>query len=172
MWNDKSLSHSHSPSSCRNCETPKTRKVLIAEPEEDILLLYQRHLGNFGFCVTAVDDGDKAFECFFQQKTQRYDVDNDDVDNDCYNHAKDNKRIYELVMLNTHLAGKSGLDVAKEIRKKNPNQRIIITTTTPIENLPEPQLEAANINKEEILTMPFRLTKLISMIKGQAYTRL
>jgi DNA-binding response OmpR family regulator len=71
---------------------------------------------------------------------------------------------YDVVIINTHLPDKSGLDVAREIHKKKRSQRIIMTTTTPIEHLPIESLNSAGLSQRDVLTMPFRFSKLLSMI--------
>ncbi|HYO07173.1 MAG TPA: hypothetical protein VER14_09325 [Phototrophicaceae bacterium] len=54
-----------------------------------------------------------------------------------------------------------GLDIAKEIRKKNPSQRIVITTTVLRERLPKEDLDSAGIEHESILTIPFRFSDMM-----------
>ncbi|MBA2268685.1 MAG: response regulator, partial [Nitrosopumilus sp.] len=79
---------------------------------------------------------------------------------------KENKgRPYDVVVLDTHLQGLGGLDLAKMIRGISPTQRIIMVTTTPMEYLPKNILKSAMIDEEDILTMPFRLSAFISRLK-------
>jgi CheY-like chemotaxis protein len=154
-------------------EHSRTPKALVAEPERDILLLYQIYLKNLGFSVITVEDGDKALEYALQQRATGHDYEiNSDKEKDNKNKEnKENKGNYDLVILNTRLGKKNGVDVAKEIRKKNPKQRIIITTTNQIENLPGTQLELVkDMDKVDILILPFKFSKLRSMIKDQGHS--
>ena len=72
---------------------------------------------------------------------------------------KENKgRPYDVLVLDTHLKGLGGLDLAKKIHNLKPTQRILMVTTTPVEYLPKNVLKSAMIDEEDILTMPFRLS--------------
>ena len=71
----------------------------------------------------------------------------------------------DVVVLDTHLKGLGGLDLAKIMHDKNPAQRIILVTTTPMEYLPKSALKSAMIDEGDILTMPFRLSDFISRLK-------
>jgi two-component system, OmpR family, response regulator len=120
-------------------------QILIAEPEPDILSLFKAFLETLGIRSATVADGETALEVFLE---------------------KENKgRPYDVVVLDTHLKGLGGLDLAKIIRDKSPAQRIILVTTTPMEYLPKSALKSAMIDEGDILTMPFRLSSFISRLK-------
>lgn len=70
-----------------------------------------------------------------------------------------------MVILDTHLKGLGGLDLAKMIHDISPTQRIIMVTTTPMESLPKNVLNSVMIDGADILTMPFRLSNFISRLK-------
>ncbi len=70
---------------------------------------------------------------------------------------------FDIVIINTHLFDRPGLVIAKEIRKKNPSQRIVITTTVLRERLPKEQLDSAGIDREYILTIPFRFSDMMHL---------
>jgi hypothetical protein len=53
-----------------------------------------------------------------------------------------------------------GLDVAKEIHKTSPNQRIVITTTGLREHISKEQLDSGGIDHEDIMTIPFRFSQM------------
>ena len=67
-------------------------------------------------------------------------------------------------MLDTHLHNTSGLDVAKKIRSEKPDQKLVLVTTTPKEYLPRECLNTARIEDKYILTMPFRLSNLVTAL--------
>ena len=120
-------------------------QILIAEPEPDILSLFKAFLETLGVRSATVADGETALEVFLE---------------------KENKgRPYDVLVLDTHLKGLGGLDLARIIRDKSPAQRIILVTTTPMEYLPKSALKSAMIDEGDILTMPFRLTDFISRLK-------
>ncbi len=77
--------------------------------------------------------------------------------------ANDNN--FDIVIIKTHLIDKSGLDIAKEIHKTSPNQRIVIISTSSIQYLSKEQLDFAGIDQEEILTIPFRFSHIMSLLK-------
>lgn len=119
--------------------------ILIAEPEPDILTLFKTFLDTLGVMSATVADGEAALEFFLE---------------------KENKgRPYDVVVLDTHLKGLNGLDLAKMIHDISPAQRIIIVTTTPKEYLSKNVLKSAMIKEGDILTMPFRLSDFISKLK-------
>ncbi len=120
-------------------------KILIAEPEPDLLSLFKTFLETLGLRSATVADGEAALEVFLE---------------------KENKgRPYDVVVLDTHLKGLGGFDLAKMIHDIKPTQRILMVTTTPMEYLPKNVLRSAMINEEDILTMPFKLSNFISRLK-------
>ncbi len=120
-------------------------QILIAEPEPDILSLFKAFLETLGVRLATVADGETALEVFLENENKG--------------------RPYDVVVLDTHLKGLSGLDLAKIIHDKSPAQRIILVTTTPMEYLPKSALKSAMIDEGDILTMPFRLSSFISRLK-------
>lgn len=140
------------PNKIENSKTDKSSskelkqvRILIAEPEPDILSLFKAFLETLGIKSATVADGEEALNIFLE---------------------KENKgRPYDVVVLDTHLQGLGGLDLAKMIHGISPTQRIIMITTTPMEYLPKNILEAAMIDEADILTMPFRLSAFISRLK-------
>ena len=83
--------------------------------------------------------------------------------------AKNGKK-YDAVILDTRLKGKKGLDVAKEIHKKDVSQRIILITTNMKEQLPRDELQAAAISDKDILVMPFELSSLSKILINDSLT--
>lgn len=81
-----------------------------------------------------------------------------------------NNNNFDIVIINTHLFDIPGLDIAKEIHKKIPNQMIVIVTTTSREHIFNGQLDISGIDRECILTIPFRFSDLISLIKSNKKT--
>jgi DNA-binding NarL/FixJ family response regulator len=75
-----------------------------------------------------------------------------------------NNTNFDIVIINTHLFDIPGLVIAKEIHKKNPSQRIVITTTILRERLPMEQLDSAGIDHEYILAIPFRFSDMMHFL--------
>jgi two-component system, OmpR family, response regulator len=115
-------------------------KILIAESENDLLLLFSAYLSSLGIKVQTAGNGQEAIEQFLKSQI--------------------NKRPYNVIMLDTHLDNLCGLDVAKKIRSEKPDQKVVLITTTPKENLQQECLRTAGIKDKDILTMPFKMSKL------------
>ena len=72
-----------------------------------------------------------------------------------------------MIILDTHIKDIPCIQVAKEIFSRKPDQRIIFTTTMP-SNIVRQDVHSIGIknndNNNEILTKPFRLSDLSSLI--------
>ncbi|KAA2282472.1 MAG: response regulator [Candidatus Nitrosocosmicus sp.] len=128
-----------------NKESEQTQ-ILIAESNSELLVLFREYLSSFGIKAETVSNGHEAIEQFLNNK--------------------ENEHPYDAIVLDTHLSSPSGLEVAKKIRSEKPNQKLVLVTTTPKENLPKGCLETARIREGDILTMPFKLSKLASVLKN------
>ncbi|HKU84266.1 MAG TPA: response regulator [Candidatus Nitrosocosmicus sp.] len=80
------------------------------------------------------------------------------------------ERPYNAIVLDTHLDNPSGLDVAKRIHSEKPDQKLVLVTTTPREHLPAESLKTAGIKDKDILTIPFKLSKLVTALKTNQLT--
>ena len=143
--NDKQNSKEIKDSNGLENELEQTQ-ILIAEAENELLVLFREYLSSLGLHTDTVDRGDEALDRFLNRKNKQ--------------------KPYDVVVLDTHLHDSSGLDVAKRIRSEKPDQKIVLVTTTPKEILPTDCLKTAGIKEEDILTMPFRLSKLVSVLKN------
>jgi two-component system, OmpR family, response regulator len=115
-------------------------QILIAESDNELVSLFETYLSLLGMNIKTASSGEKALDCFLDSK------------------KKD--RPYDAIIVDTHLSNPSGLDVVKRIRNEKPDQKIVLVTTTPTEYLPAECLVTAGIKDRDILTMPFRMTKL------------
>jgi response regulator of citrate/malate metabolism len=71
-----------------------------------------------------------------------------------------------LVILDTHLKDTSNLNVAKEIMNINPQQKMILTSTSSLKDVKNFVKDvSASIEEDMILIKPFRLGELLSVIK-------
>jgi CheY-like chemotaxis protein len=122
----------------------KQTRFLIAESEEELRYLFEAYLDLLRVDSDIVDNGNSALSSFLK--------------------SRKNGKIYDAVILNTHLKGKMGLDVAREIHKQHNSQRIILVTTNTKEQLPWDELQSAAIDDKDILVMPFELSSLSKIL--------
>ena len=120
----------------------KQIRILIAEPEMDIRNLYDAFLDSLGIEVVSVESGNKCLESAF------------DTDGDGY----------DIIILDSHLNDIGGLDLARRIHERMPNQRIVLTTTLPLSQIRN-FLNSTGINQEDVLLKPFKFSTLLSVIK-------
>ncbi|HYO05603.1 MAG TPA: response regulator [Phototrophicaceae bacterium] len=104
----------------------------MSESNHDLRYLYQAYLDSFGLDMEIVDGGEACLNGLY---------------------GNTSNTIFDIVILNTHLFDIPGLVIAKEIHKKNPSKKIVITTTILRERLSKEQLDSADIDHEYILHM-------------------
>ena len=118
-------------------------RILVAESEPDIMTLYSDYLSNLGHDVSVVTDGNNCLSLF-------------------------RKRDFDLIILDTHLTGNiKTSDIAKEIMRIEPHQRILVTSTNP-SNVVSDILGSVSVREDQILQKPFHLSKLVNVIKQRA----
>jgi CheY-like chemotaxis protein len=120
-------------------------QILIGEPDNELLLLFRTYLSSLGIGTETASSGQEALDYFLQSKEKR--------------------NPYEAILLDTHLYNPSGLDVAKKIRSEKPDQKLVLVTTTPMEYLSEECLRAIALKDRDVLTMPFKLAKLATVLR-------
>lgn len=128
-----------------NKELEQTQ-ILIAESESELLVLFREYLSSLGMKTQTASSGQEAIEYFLE--------------------GQKNERPYDAIVVDTHLSHPSGLDVAKRIRSEKPDHKLVLVTTTPKENLQPECLKTAGIMDRNILTMPFRMSILASVLKN------
>ena len=121
-------------------------QILIAESESDLLTLFREYLSSLGMKTETASSGHEAIEQFVI--------------------SEENERPYDAIVLDTHLLNPSGLDVAKKIRSQKPDQKLVLITTSPKENLQQECLKTAGILDKDVLAIPFRMSKLKSVLKN------
>jgi two-component system, OmpR family, response regulator len=119
---------------------------LIAESEKELQSLFRAYLSYLGINTVIANSGDIALDCFFNSKKK--------------------EGLYAAIVLDTHIVNPRGLEVAKRIHIEEPDQKLVIVTTTPSEYLPKDCLKTAGIKDNEILTMPFRMSELMTALKN------
>ena len=124
----------------------KKYRVLLAESNSGVRAVIKLYLESLNFDYITADSGDEAIRLFSDTVANR-------------------RKNYDVVLLDSHLDGLSGLEVAIEIHKQCPYQRIMIMSASPREHLPNKLLKSAKIHESDIFTRPFRLAELICSIE-------
>jgi CheY-like chemotaxis protein len=115
-------------------------RILIVESDSDLKTLYTEFFGDRFIDVITASDGN---ECLSLVKTINFDI----------------------IILDTHIAGdEEPADIAKEIHRIKPEQRIVLTTTNPV-YLTSSATNCFGVNKEDILVKPFMLSDLLEVIR-------
>ncbi|MBA3977781.1 MAG: response regulator [Nitrosopumilus sp.] len=122
---------------------PGQIRVLVAESNDDLRYLYKTYLDLLGLKAETVNSGEARLNHLFKNPNN-------------YN--------FDTIIINTHLFDISGLDIAKEIHKNNPKQRIVIVSTSIREHLPKEQLDFAGIGCEYVLNIPFRFSYMLPLL--------
>jgi CheY-like chemotaxis protein len=127
----------------------KIKRILIAEPEPDIQILYSLYIQQYGFSpldVNIVENGNKCLDYIFSN-----------TDNNNYND-------YDIIIVDTHLRDMSGFEVARKIHDRLPYKRIILTTTNPLNNIID-IIDSIGIKSQDVILKPFSFSKLFSILK-------
>ena len=82
----------------------------------------------------------------------------------CLDEVKKFKKRFDIIILDTDLCDLKGVEVAKQILELNPEQKIIITTTSNTARL-ERELTSVDIALDNIMLKPFRLFQLLSAVR-------
>jgi CheY-like chemotaxis protein len=135
----------------------KPYRILIAEPEPDIRVLYSLFTKRYGFSisdVSIVESGNKCLEILLSDRTE---------DDNNYNN-------YDIIILDSHLPDISGFEVAKKIRNRLPHKKIILTTTYSLDNISN-MIDSIGIKNQDVLFKPFSYSDLVSILKepGMSY---
>ena len=126
----------------------KSKRILIAEPEPDIRVLYSLFTKQYGFSisdVSIVENGNKCLEILLSNTTE------------------DNNN-YDIIILDTHLPDISGFEVARKIRDRLPHKKIILTTTHSLDNISN-IIDSIGIKSENVILKPFFFSQLFSILK-------
>ena len=115
-------------------------RILIAESDPDLAFLYAEFLRRCHVNVTIVVDSN---ECLSALKSSNFDV----------------------IILDEHLSGNIlTQDLANEILRVKPDQRITLTTTNPSYGI-STGTDFVGLNPKDILLKPFMLSNLLEVIK-------
>jgi CheY-like chemotaxis protein len=139
----------------------KRLKILVAEDEQDIALLYKRALENRKHQVTITTNGEDCLKTYHEVcQSIRF-----DSQQSCYNISAGNNLPFDVIILDCKMPYINGIEVAKEILAVNPHQRIIFASAyvkdTVIDSI-------KNLKKlTEAIQKPFEIQKLIDLIEDK-----
>ena len=129
-------------------------KILIAEDDTDIALLYRVALQNRNHHVVITDNGVDCLTIY------REELKNFISRMGCLDNNK--QHVFDMVILDYRMPGTDGIEVAKEIIRINPKQRIIIASAYPTETLSSCMKELWHL--VELVQKPFDVGTLIDTI--------
>ncbi len=133
---------------CRIRANGSSLRVLIVESEKDIQKVYRAYLAFRGVTTVIVDDIGKCLEQIFSPSDEGF----------------------EVVIIDTHLQNSISyaIELAKMIKNSIPDQRIIITTTSPLTEV-RSKMTSLGIAKEDVFVKPFALSMLLSSIQARMH---
>ena len=142
--------------STENQKEKKTQRILIAEPDSDIHVLYSLFTKQYGFSISdvkVVQNGNKCLEIIHSSREDN-----------------NNNNDYDIFIVDTHLRDISGFEVARKIRDRLPHKRIILTTTYSLDNI-RSMIDSIGIKSQDMLFKPFSYSDLVSILKepGMSY---
>lgn len=113
-------------------------KLLVIEDEEDLLDTLLYGLRKKGFAVSGVGDGEEGL-----REAQAGD--------------------YDLIVLDLNLPGMDGIDILKEIRKENAEQRVLILSARA--DISQ-RIEGLELGANDYLVKPFDFGELVARIRN------
>ena len=152
-------------------------KVLIAEDEPDICITYELALESRSHEAIIVRDGDECMDLYKKEflATQRnrnhyrYASKHNNSNNSSSSSSSISHHHYyspfDAVVLDYRIPGKDGLQIAKEIFKLNPEQRIIFASAYVKETLEDSVKELKRV--VELMQKPFDVDVLVDTIEDK-----
>lgn len=116
----------------------KKNKILLVEDEESLAIGLEFNLTEEGYIVDWAKDGRQAVQFFEAQ-------------------------VYDLIILDIMLPFLNGFEIAKHIRKKDPQMPILILSARTSN---EDKILGFEIGADDYMTKPFHLNELLLRIKG------
>ena len=114
------------------------KKILIVDDQQEILTLLSKLMTQLGHDSATADNWQDANRLF------------DEAD-------------YDLVMLDVHMPGRNGFEVAKAFRIQKPEQKIVIMTGLDPGTVHQ-TLKEIEVDFNEMLYKPFRIPQIQSIL--------
>ena len=131
-------------------------KILLAEDDEDIAMVYKLALGDRGHTVVHTTNGEDCLEEYHEELrtvTLQYD-------------PTEHVQPFDVVILDYNMPKMNGLEVAKEILAVNPHQRIIFASAYLEETLIDSIRQLNQI--VEMLKKPFGEQELMDAVEDKS----
>lgn len=117
-------------------------QILIVESDPDLMMMYAEFFAERNMPAVVMPEG-----------------------NECLSVVKE--RDFDIVILDTHLSGSiKASDLAKEIYRIKPTQRIVLTTTNQLYGT-SVGIKSFRVSRQDVLIKPFRLSNLIKVIDSK-----
>ena len=136
-------------------------KLLIAEDDQDIALIYKKGLDMKNYKVTIASNGEDCLKTY-NEELHKITFDNNNA-NQLYSGSLANNPPFDIVILDYRIPRINGLDVAKEILSINPHQRIIFASAYVKETLEESIKCLKHV--VELMQKPFSLKDLVNTVE-------
>lgn len=127
-------------------------KILIAEDERDVASAYRIVLEERNHELVVTDNGEACLEVYLEKFR------NSIVGTESTNNQQD---LFDTVILDYEMPGMNGIEVAKEILRINPKQRIIICSAYPAETFSDSLKHLGQ--SIELMQKPFDIDALINI---------
>ena len=114
------------------------KTILVVDDEKDILNFFHRFLSKLGHEAVLTDSWETALEKF-------------------------NEESFDLVILDVHMPGRDGFQIAKEMRLSKPDQKILVITGLGAGDVYK-YFSSSEIDVTEILYKPFKIKKASAII--------
>jgi len=131
-------------------------KILVAEDEVSIQLVYQLALEDKGHHVTITDNGEDCVK-LYEKTLQELPESSEDF-------LRQNPP-YDAIIMDYRMPKMDGIDAAKIILKRNPHQRIIFASAYVLNTLQESVKQLHAI--VELLQKPFEMDELIDIVEDK-----
>ncbi len=125
-----------------------TLRILVAEDSQDLAETCKIALENRGHMVTIAKDGIECLQIY-----------SDFLKND----SNETKSFFDVVLLDHQMPGMDGIDVAREVQRVNPKQRIVFVTGYGTEVIKKLRSLSEEV---EVMNKPFTLKALIIQLEG------
>ncbi len=122
--------------------------ILIAEDNDFTTLQYNRVLEKCGHSLVITKNGEECLQKFNEEKKK----------------GESGKQSFDVILLDQSMPKKNGKEVADEILKSNPNQRIIFASAYALGT--DKEISDEFRQSVEFLQKPFSLTKLVRQIEN------
>ena len=120
----------------------KNAAILLIDDDEDILSIFKNSLKAAGYSTYGFINPIAAFE-----------------------HFKQNPKAYQIIITDVRMPGMSGFELVKEIRRINPDVKIIMTSSFEM-SMNEVESVLPSLKIDVFVNKPVRLAKLNDIVKN------